>query len=217
MFWDSPAGELKETMRRKNDFYPTPEWATQTLLDRYEMKGTSAFECCVGDGSISRVLEQRFSDCVWTNDIVTAGVIFQHYTLDAADPKNWQEHWAGQMGFGWVITNPPFNRAAEIVPLAYRYAGIGIAMLLRLSFLEPVEDRGSWLNDHPPTSMIVLPRISFTGNGKTDSVTCAWMIWEKGKQGTITVAENPKFTRNELFSETTTVESQGSLQPVLNS
>lgn len=187
-------------MRRKNDFYPTPDWATETLLDRHAMKGSSAFECCVGDGAISRVLQKRFRDCVWTNDIVMAGVIDQHYKLDAAEAKNWQEHWTGFHGFDWVITNPPFNRAAEIVPLAYRYAQIGIAMLLRLSFLEPVEDRGAWLNQHPPTKLIVLPRISFTGDGKTDSVTCAWMIWEKQwARQEIIVAENPKFAEPKLI------------------
>ena len=56
-------------------------------------------------------------------------------------------------------------------------------------------DRGAWLNEHPPTTLIVLPRISFTGNGKTDSVTCAWMVWEKNAiTQRIIVAKNGKFT-----------------------
>jgi hypothetical protein len=38
-----------------------------------------------------------------------------------------------------------------------------------------------WLAEHPPTKLIVLPRISFTGDGKTDSVTCAWYVWERGE------------------------------------
>jgi hypothetical protein len=53
-----------------------------------------------------------------------------------------------------------------------------VAMLLRLSFLEPTRERGPWLAKNPPDLVIVLPRISFTGDGKTDSVTCAWMIWD---------------------------------------
>lgn len=73
---------------------------------------------------------------------------------------------------------------------------VGVAMLLRLSYLEPTKDRGHWLNDHPPTQMIVLPRISFTGDGKTDSVTCAWMIWHKQGKGTITIERNPKFEQH---------------------
>lgn len=178
-------------MRRKNDFYPTPEWATHELLKRVSVGGT-ILECCVGDGAISRVLPAGARPSyVLTNDIDMGR--YSDFKEDAARPDGW-ETIANGISIAWVITNPPFNQAAQIVPLAYEHADEGIAMLLRLSFLEPVEDRGAWLNEHPPTSMIVLPRISFTGNGKTDSVTCAWMIWEKGKRGTITVAENPKFT-----------------------
>jgi hypothetical protein len=50
-------------------------------------------------------------------------------------------------------------------------------LLLRLSFLEPTFERQDLLIDNPPDAMIVLPRYSFTGDGKSDSVTCAWMVW----------------------------------------
>jgi hypothetical protein len=64
-----------------------------------------------------------------------------------------------------------------------------------MSYLEPVENRGVWLNEHPPTTLIVLPRISFTGDGKTDNVTCAWMVWRKDPTALhrIFVAKNPRF------------------------
>lgn len=183
-------------MRRPNDFYPTPAWATEVLLDVLDLPSTniSFFECCDGDADISNVIRARWPRVVWTNDIAPMS-IDQHYQLDAGDEANWIKHWSGRVGHDWVITNPPFNQAAKIVPLAHKYAQRGIAMLLRLSFLEPVEDRGAWLNANPPTGMIVLPRISFTGNGKTDSVTFAWMVWDKRECGfkSITVAENPKF------------------------
>lgn len=177
-------------MRRQNDFYPTPAWATEELLKRISVRGT-ILECCAGDGAIadvmSREIDSQLASAVWTNDI--DGSRNCHFTFDASIA------WPLDRVADWVITNPPFNSAAKIVPLAYEHAALGIAMLLRLSFLEPVEDRGAWLNEHPPTSMIVLPRISFTGDGNTDSVTCAWMVWEKSKQGTITVAGNPKFIK----------------------
>jgi hypothetical protein len=65
-------------------------------------------------------------------------------------------------------------------------------MLLRLSFLEPTRERGPWLAANPPDLVIVLPRISFTGDGKTDSVTCAWMIWDKDiKDRGIVVSPRP--------------------------
>lgn len=178
-------------MRRQNDFYPTPSWATEELLRHLPTIGGEILECCAGDGAIARVVDGG-------SRVVFASDIDPQMNCSFCGDATRRDFWEGvteMMPVDWVVTNPPFNVAAQIIPLAYEFAETGIAMLLRLSFLEPVEGRGAWLNEHPPTSMIVLPRISFTGDGKTDSVTCAWMIWEKGKQGTITVAENPKFAK----------------------
>jgi hypothetical protein len=186
-------------MRRVNDFYPTPEWATKELMRVVPAQGR-ILECCAGEGDIAKVLNQQHGVDVFSNDIDSHAPCLDHF--DATIKTNW-ERWAGWAD--WVVTNPPFNQAAQIVPLAYEHARVGIAMLLRLSYLEPVEDRGAWLNEHPPTKLIVLPRISFTGNGKTDSVTCASMIWKKNGMGQqIIVAENPRFaTKTEkLFAQT---------------
>jgi hypothetical protein len=184
-------------VRRANDFYPTPEWATLELLKHVSIRGT-VFECCVGDGAIARPLATDRS-FVYTGDIDPQ---WNPQVLgDANDREFWES--ASRLieadmdipGIDWIVTNPPFNEASTIVPIAYNRAEKGIAMLLRLSFLEPVEARGAWLTEHPPTCLIILPRISFTGDGKTDSVTCAWMVWDKAAtQQRIIVAENPKFT-----------------------
>jgi hypothetical protein len=59
---------------------------------------------------------------------------------------------------------------------------VGVAMMLRLSFEEPtahVNPRGPFLEANPLTRKLVMPRYSFTGNGNSDSVTTAWMIWSK--------------------------------------
>lgn len=173
-------------MRRKNDFYPTPEFATEILMKHVPIKG-SVLECCSGDGQIAEVVNRRVGVDMYENDIDPQWG--SQWTFDAS--RDWP------LGIGrhsWVVTNPPFNCAADIVPRAYGHAINGIAMLLRLSYLEPVENRGAWLNEHPPTTLIVLPRISFTGDGKTDNVTCAWMVWDKEVVGQrIMVAENPRF------------------------
>jgi hypothetical protein len=172
-------------MRRRLDQYFTPASATEELQKQIDFSSSWVLECCNGDGGISKVLRTAVTK---TNDIDPD--LDATYHLDAAKAESWKQFPAGAH---WVVSNPPFNQAPLIVPLALDYTEVGIAMLLRLSFLEPVENRGVWLNFYPPTNLIVLPRISFTGDGKTDNVTCAWMIWRKGQRGTITVAENPKF------------------------
>lgn len=166
-------------MRRKDDFYPTPGAATRALLSRIRIAaGTTVLECCAGAQDITRELRGAGLQVV-TND--TDG------RSDLALDATREDCWRSFPRTAWVITNPPFNRAAEIVRLAHeftlRQSLGGVAMLLRLSFLEPCDNRGDWLSLHPPTDVIVLPRISFTGDGRTDNVTCAWLVWRKGVRG----------------------------------
>lgn len=184
-------------MRRQNDFYPTPQWATSELASRVSIRG-NVFECCVGDGAIANALrgDRAF---LYTGDIdpywspMVCGDALDKQFWDDAEERV-RSDYDFDVDIDWVVTNPPFNAAAQIVPIAFNRAAKGIAMLLRLSYLVPTEDRGAWLNSHPPTDLIVLPRISFTGDGKTDSVTCAWMVWDKRASGqSIVIAENPKF------------------------
>lgn len=172
-------------MRRKLDAYLTPEWATEELLHRVALSG-DILECCAGQGDMAKVIALARVGEVYCNDLDPQTLWPNHW--DATDPNKWVK-------WDWVVTNPPFNVAPQIVPLAYEHARVGIAMLLRMSYLEPVENRGAWLNAHPPSDLIVLPRISFTGDGKTDNVTCAWMVWRKDPQSPqrIFVAENPRF------------------------
>lgn len=148
------------------------------LVDRVDIRGF-VLECCVGNGDIARELQGsdgRPRHLVLTNDLDTKRPAEQHG--DATD-----RHWWDEQTVNWVVTNPPFNVAPKIVPLAVEKAFNGVAMLLRLSYLEPCAGRMRWLAEHPPTKQIVLPRISFTGDGKTDSVTCAWFVWERGAVG----------------------------------
>jgi hypothetical protein len=177
--------------RRAKDFYETPPWMTQELLRHIPLlPSQTVFEPCCGDNSITYVLITK--SAVFTNDIDP--LRSAHYHRDATQEMIWQTG-----PYDWVITNPPFGQNAPlaIVQHALRRANVGVAMMLRLSFLEPTKARGPWLKAHPPDQMIVMPRHSFTGNGKSDSVTTAWMIWRKdlGATGGIYCAfgakENP--------------------------
>ena len=156
--------------RKKHDFYPTPSWATEKLYERLRLPGIIG-EPCSGAGDMANVLRRH--NRIWTNDIDRTHPADSHH--DLTDPASWDK----LPECDWIVTNPPFNLAATIVPAAYEKARLGIAMFLRLSYLEPCQNRAQWLADHPLTKLIVLPRISFTGNGKTDNCTTGWMIWDK--------------------------------------
>ena len=158
--------------RRENDAYYTPAWQVRVLL-AYQpditLPGNRILEPCAGDGSIVKVIPAR----VLGND--TAYGMDNH---DASGTELYEEvAWTD-----WVITNPPYTMplCRDIVTNAVAHARVGVAMLLRLSFLEPTTKRnarGPWLAEHPPSQLIVLPRYSYTQDGKSDSCTTAWFVW----------------------------------------
>ena len=165
--------------RRDLDFYETPGYYVEALIRRAGVLPDSrVFEPCAGDGAISR----HFKVCD-TNDIDPTRKA--DYNFDAAEgPYPLCRAW------DWIISNPPFKQALPIVERAVERAA-NVAMLLRISFLEPTKQREQFLLKHPPTGLIYLPRYSFTGNGKSDMSTVAWMLWNCPLYPAIQVA--PRF------------------------
>lgn len=169
-------------MRTPHDAYFTPRWQVDALLKRFRPTGT-IMEPCAGDGSISNVLKSTPGvTIVVTNDIDIKWNVDSGY--DATLNSAWAE-FGSVNDIDWTITNPPFNQAIEILKHAYEHSKLGVVMLLRLSFLEPTlgnkkkPGRNEWIVARPPTSVFILPRWSYTGDVATDSVTTAWMIWDK--------------------------------------
>lgn len=170
--------------RESFDFYPTPAWATEILLRHLPLElGEDVLEPCAGDGDIADALEAA-GHAVRRNDI-RAGYGMEG---DATDPS----HWSKMGAPAWTITNPPFSLGDRIAGLALERSTEGVALLLRLTFLEPCKGRVALLSRAPPSQLIVMPRISFTGDGRCDNVTTAWMIWHRrGVQSPIIIEPRP--------------------------
>lgn len=159
-------------MRRAFDFYETPPHYLAALLGEVAVFGR-VFEPCVGDGAIaSRLRELPSVRRVLTNDLDPQRAADTH--ADARHAQAWPTN------LDWVVTNPPFADEVAILEQALE-AAPNVAMLARLSFLEPAEDRSGLLEAQPPHRIIVLPRYSFrlndAGKRQTDNVTCAWVVW----------------------------------------
>lgn len=169
--------------RNALDLYETAPWMTVSLLHYQPIdRAATVLECCSGDGAIVRVLQASGFQSIITNDLDTRHRTSWH--SDACGPDLWELATFSRVD--WVITNPPFSDALPILQQAVRVARVGVAFLLRKTFLEPtgVEgkpkpgDRGPWLAANPPTRIIGLPRHKFRGKG-SDSVSADWMIWER--------------------------------------
>ena len=170
--------------RRAHDQYYTPAWQTRALLAHQEITGV-VLEPCAGDGAIADVLIYEVGPPDPTGEVITNDVVFglaQFYD-DASKAALYDD--PTMPAVDWVVTNPPYAMplCRDIVRQAVKHARVGVAMLLRLSFLEPTvktaNGRGDWLAAHPPDRLIVLPRYSYTQDGHSDSITTAWMIWLK--------------------------------------
>ena len=101
-------------MRKPNDFYPTEARVTRQLLNRVHSIAGNVFECCAGDGAMAKLLEKNLQ--VFTNDINQAWDCDYHE--DATKPDVWKDWFSRKNECHWVVTNPPFNQAHLILPLA---------------------------------------------------------------------------------------------------
>jgi len=162
------------------DFYLTPPYATQALIDREEFIGP-IWEPACGDGAMVKVLRQLGpTNPVYFSDIIYRG-FEEHPTLDFL--------LSGPLGAANVITNPPFNEAENFIRKALRVVdpGFKACFLLKLTFLES-EQRQKFFRELPPRRVLVFSkRLTMTRNGeplKSGGMICfAWFVWERGYAG----------------------------------
>jgi hypothetical protein len=171
------AGKVLSNDRVNLDFYETPIWQTHVLAKHVDIRGF-CIEPCVGNGKILEALPAGDLRSWCTNDID------HRRTADTHGDATTKMPWDYSVMFDWTVSNPPFNGAAEILTHALAHSRVGVALLLRLSFLEPTAKRGKLLAEHPPSLVIVLPRTRYNPDSDSvDTVTTAWMVWYQQQDG----------------------------------
>lgn len=157
--------------RRPLDFYETPPHYIEALQRVIGVPSGRLIEPCVGKGAI---VEQLTVEGQWTTNDLNPRLPWAAHHLDATRQRLWRGR------FDWAITNPPFSQELPILRHALRYCD-NVAMLARLSFLEPtIERRLFWSRWQRNVEVIVLPRYSFKkvrGARATDTMTCCWLVW----------------------------------------
>lgn len=169
----------QKRIRVANDYYPTPVSLIEPLLNCVDIKGI-VLEPCAGHGAIA----SQFPGCI-TNEPYPTGDYQTDFALDATQSDSWLEFGA----VDWVVTNPPYgDMAISIVQNALDRANVGVAMLLRLSWLEPCCSRKEGNRDKllikyadcMTHMLIASPRPNFRADtDSSDSITVAWVIWQK--------------------------------------
>lgn len=165
----------RSDVRRDLDFYETPAWCTNAILDQLPTCPTaSVLEPGCGTGAIARVLRERgFSNVTGIElDPLQAEQAKQECYTVAGNFLDPLRYWGV---YDLVIGNPPCSEAEAFVRRA-RSLGDMVAMLLRLNWLSG--QKRAEFHRQVPAHVYVLPRRpSFTGDGKTDATEYAWFVW----------------------------------------
>lgn len=174
-------GGFKPTTKRRADldgpdFYPTPKWATEALIDVEEFNG-SIWEPACGDGEMSEVL-QRKGNRVFSSDLYDRS--FGEVGVDFLESNE---------QFDNVVTNPPYNSAESFIHHARKVTRKKFAFLLRLAFLEGANRQRTIFSDFPPTRVWVFSeRITFYPKGAdrkgSGTTAYAWFVWDTEDIGT---------------------------------
>ena len=159
--------------RAKNDYYATPEYAVDKLLEKESF--TNVWECACGEGHISEVLKKHQIHYL-SSDLIDRGYGLQEDFLLSNREHN-----------GDIITNPPFSKSTEFTFKAMHILKEKrkLALLLRIQFLESIK-RHKLFIQYPPKYIYVFVRnIRCARNGDFKNATgnastYAWFVWEKG-------------------------------------
>lgn len=163
--------------RRKHDAYYSPASFARALFRAVpEMdlrEGVRVVEPCAGGGALVDPLRRRGCEVI---------------TGDIDGRLKWDHQWDFANGaipilsrIGAVVTNPPYNVAEGVVRRALLIAP-RVAMLLRLTWLEPCRSRRDLL-ERLTFVCPLHPRPSFTDDRRTDSATVAWFVWISALRG----------------------------------
>lgn len=173
--------------RSEADFYATPAWPVHRLLERLKLPGGIWLEPAAGEGhiiravNIHRVRRAGFYD---DNDVSWRACEIREECRSKLEPfptiigDFLSLDLPGRADV--LITNPPFSLAQEFIEAGLKCADYAV-FLLRLNFLGTAR-RNSFFQSTMPDVYVVPDRISFTADGKADSIEYAWFVFGPDRQ-----------------------------------
>lgn len=165
------------------DDFPTQPWATRALIRHVigyaVMPGQVAWEPACGRGHMARPLAEAF-------DRVHASDVFD-YGFGAVADFLWFGARPPAAHIDWVITNPPFRLAEQFICRALDIARCGVAMFVRLQFLEGIDRWRHLYNVRPPSIIAVFTERVPLFRGRLDpsgstATAYAWIAWHTDRE-----------------------------------
>lgn len=144
----------------------------------YPIKGLSVWESACNRGHMAEPLREYFGR-VHATDIHDYGYHAHERTVDFLFPGSEPAE-----RVDWIISNPPFRLAEQFVLRALDIAHIGVAMIVRTSFLEGIGRYENLFSQRKPTIIaqfserVPMVKGRLTADGSTATAYC-WIIWTK--------------------------------------
>lgn len=165
------ASSHTQNERASKDFYATEPRCAGELIEVYP-KINNIWECACGNGHLAE--EFRALGLLGR----TSDIEVREYPCEQVDFLLEDRPWNG-----WIVTNPPYNQALEFAKKSIELASEGVALFLKLTFLEGIS-RYKFFQENPPTFVYVYSsRRACAPNGvfgEASSAACyAWFIWDK--------------------------------------
>lgn len=183
-------------IRSEADYYPTPTWCVERLLESVTLYGSRWLDPCAGDGAILRAAAPWTCGAVWGAIEIRPACgpplerLVGHENVCLGDVLQcgpWARSWRPDV----IITNPPYRIAQQVLDWSLSHAPT-VAMLLRLGFLGSAR-RCGFMREMPPDVYVLPDRPSFTGDGRGDSADYGWFVWSgcRGRRaGTLQVLKS---------------------------
>lgn len=174
-----PTDTPLQRLQRQLDFFPTPPWASRAGGEQLLQLDPSARiirEPACGEMHMAAVLQERF-------EVIASDV---HPWSPNTPVADWLDDaaWPDEPDCDWVMTNPPFAIADQFVKRGLRRSRKGVALLLRLAFLEG-GDRHAILEGSNPLTLLApfserVPMTLGKWQPEASSATAyAWFFWMK--------------------------------------
>lgn len=186
---------LSITGRKRNDkfdFYETPKWAVEKVLEAMLIDGIvnkydKVYEPCVGAGAISDVLMTYGFKNLKCSDIQTENYIKGEKGVDVYEVED--------NVCDVVITNPPYNLmtlkekdGGSILKEFLRIANKKVILLLNVFFLSSKERKELLENSHLRHMYIHSDRVTMYPYGEEKpknggTKMYVWIVWDKEYNG----------------------------------
>lgn len=166
--------------RPPDDFYPTPEYVTQSLLDREVFYG-KIWEPACGDGAMSKVLIKN------GYDVISSDLIDRNYGHGEIDFLSTQQFNCVEN----IITNPPFSLSQQFIEHSLKVATDKVAIFGKLALLESKSRKELFLNIPFKKLWVFSSRVKLTRNGEPykngGMIAFGWYVFQHGYKGEPTI------------------------------